>query len=144
MKYSREIADTTEKGQCRYNLYKSVIGRYLQAMDAGYYLEAITLMESLIMDRLDSALIYYGLSEQEFDFRTLATSLRELNAEGLITDDLYSAIDKWRIARNRALHNMAKIAVGESPVFNIRYEEQKDVAEMGYFLFKKLKEEIHK
>ena len=113
-------------------------------MDAGYYLEAITLMESLIMDRLDSALIYYGLSEQEFDFRTLATSLRELNAEGLITDDLYSAIDKWRIARNRALHNMAKIAVGESPVFNIRYEEQKDVAEMGYFLFKKLKEEIHK
>ena len=68
---TREIADTPEKGQKRYWLYRSVIDRYNEAYKSGYYLEAITLMESLITDRLESLLIYHGLITPNKAFMTL-------------------------------------------------------------------------
>ena len=138
----REVADTPQKGQIRHDLYKSVIDRYLEAMRAGYYLEAITLMESLISDRLESALNYYQLCQFSIGFRPLGDNLRSFFNQGIISDELYAEIDNWRKDRNQSLHEMAKIEFGTAPTFSHRYALQKTIAEAGYNIFKKLKEEL--
>lgn len=142
MSHIREIADTPEKGKIRNNLYTAVISRYKQAMDASYYLEAITLMESLITDRLESALNYYECPSQPSSYPTFKYSLDQLHKEGIISDGLYSDLDNWRASRNMALHNMAKIEKGDAPVFAARYSTISSIAQMGYTLFRKLETEI--
>lgn len=140
---TREIANTPEKGQKRYRLYKDVIGRYKQALKEGFYLEAITLMESIITDRLESALIYYGLLSPDKAFKTLERCLEKFNEnQGLLSDELFDEIKVWKDGRNHALHEMAKIEEGENAVFQQRYDNQKIIAEKGYDLFSKLKTEL--
>ena len=142
VKRSREVADTPQKGQKRYCLYKAVIDKYQEALDNHYYLEAITLMESLIADRLESAIIHYGLRTPENVFLTLGASINEIKrAEGLLSDDLLSKLDSWRESRNQALHEMAKIEDGDSAQFNQRYACLKQIAKNGYDLFKSINEE---
>lgn len=142
MNRTREIADTSDKRQKRYRLYKSVIGRYREAIDKGFYLEAITLMESIITDRLESVLIYYGLMNREKAFRTMEFCLQLFNeTQGIISDELYNRIVDWKNERNHALHEMAKIEEGDESSFSQRYNAQKKVAEQGYELFKAIKAE---
>lgn len=75
MTRTREIADNPQKGKIRYDLYKAVIHRYKEAMEKGFFLEAITLMESLISDRLESAINFYGLRPKGSDFRPLGETI---------------------------------------------------------------------
>lgn len=139
---TREIADTQKKGQTRHQLYKGVIDRYKEAMSAGFYLEAITLMESLITDRLESALIYYGKNTPNQVFLPLGSALKPFKDQGIISDRLYDRIDAWRKSRNQSLHEVAKIEEGTTPVFRDRYAIQQVIAHEGYEIFKALKEEL--
>ncbi len=111
-------------------------------MKGGFFLEAITLMESLISDRLESALIYYGVCTPDEVFKPLGENLKRLDSLGIISDELYDEINHWKKSRNTALHEMAKISVGERPTFIARYENQKPIAEQGYAIFKKIKNEL--
>lgn len=142
MTRTREIANTPEKGQVRYHLYKDVIDRYLDSMNDGYYLEAITLMESLITDRLESALIFYLKKTPSQVFLPLGDALSPFKDQGIISDQLYSRIDEWRKSRNQALHEIAKIEAGTTPVFEDRYSAQQSIAKDGYDVFKKINEEL--
>lgn len=142
MARSREIANTPHKRRTRYLLYKDLIDQYKIAMSEGFYLEAITLMESLITDRLESALIYYGKNSPDQVFLPLGNALSPFKDQGIISDQLYDRIDYWRKARNQALHEMAKIEEGTTPVFRERYAIQQVIARDGYEIFKSLKEEL--
>ena len=48
------VNDSPEIGKLRYETYKGVLSKYKKAMEVGCYLEAITLMESIVFDRLAS------------------------------------------------------------------------------------------
>lgn len=111
-------------------------------MEKGFYLEAIALMESIITDRFESALIFYEFIDPSEAFRTMGQCLEKLHSEGIISDKLYSDLKDWKNGRNRALHEMAKIEEGEQATFDQRYLEQKQIAEKGYVLFNSLKEEL--
>lgn len=142
MSRTREIADTSDKGMKRYRLYKSVIDRFMDARRDGFYLEAITLMESLITDRLESILIHYGIIRPEKSFLMLGPCIKALQeAQGILSDDLLAQLDDWRKARNQSLHEIAKIEEGDSAIFNQRYENLQSIAIGGYNLFKAIKEE---
>ena len=143
MKRTREIADTPEKGQKRYLLYKAVLDQYEKAKKNGYYLEAITLMESIITDRLESALIFYGAMTPDEAFLALEWAIKKLEKfSGIVSDKLLQDIIQWKNARNHALHEMAKIEDGDKSSFEQRYSDQKTVAEDGYKLFNKIKNEL--
>ena len=60
------INDSPEIGKLRYETYKGVLSKYKKAMEVGCYLEAITLMESIIFDRLAS--IVNEISEKDILF----------------------------------------------------------------------------
>ena len=140
MNRTREIANTPEKGQKRYLLYKAVIEQYKKAKENRFYLEAITLMESIITDRLESALIYHGIIEQDHAFRMLGDCLTK--AKNIISDQLFDELNMWRQSRNQALHEIAKIEEGDESSFEQRRPAQMLIAEEGYRLFNKLKKEL--
>lgn len=50
----KTVKDSPEIGKLRYETYKGVISKCDSAIKEGFYLEAITLMESMIFDRLTS------------------------------------------------------------------------------------------
>lgn len=141
MNRTRVIADNADKGHKRYRIYQSVIDRYLKAKEQGFYLEAITLMESIITDRLESALIYRGELSQDKAFITLDRCLNKLKGKGIISEALFERIEIWKDERNHALHEMAKIEEGDESSFEQRYSEQERVANDGYEIFKSLKKE---
>ena len=57
-------------GKTRYLLYRKGISRVKESIKSGYYLEAITLCESLIADRLESRLKFLTSSDK-YSFRPL-------------------------------------------------------------------------
>lgn len=144
MSKTRELANTPEKGQKRYRLYKDVIDHYHKAIENRFYLEAITLMESIITDRLESTLVYYGLIPCEDCFRTMESCIREFDTErgqGILSDALLNRIKDWKNGRNHALHEMAKIEDGDNTPFEQRYSDQERIAKHGYDIFNEIKKE---
>lgn len=119
-------------GSSRYNLYKQAYSRINDATKQGFYLEAITIIESLVSDRLESRLSF--LKGCDFSFKTLGGLIKESRKtetdselRWLVDQDL----DKWRNDRNKALHEMAKIADGDSSTWEERVKGIIPVAMAG-------------
>jgi hypothetical protein len=140
MSKKKEIRATAEEhnkvGMQRFRTYKASISRIKKAIDNEYYLEAITLCESLIADRLESRLKYLTNSD-EYSFKTLGKL-----QEGIIKHDSIDELKKmmifqkgdldiWRDKRNTALHAMAKIQDGDSREWEDKLTECKKIAEDG-------------
>lgn len=112
------------------------------SIEHGFYCEAITLSESIIADRLESRLSY--LRQQNCGFQMLGGLVKELGKEerNQLMLDTVQAVDVWRQLRNRAVHEMVKIAA-RGPVddwqdkpcdWDIRTAFLKDTAHHGYEL----------
>lgn len=142
-KEKRAVANNEEVGQLRYDTYRKSISRIKSSIDAGYYLEAITLTESLIADRLESRLNHLTKSS-DFSFRTLGALQKGIrNNES--NNDLIALVekekgklDKWRESRNKALHRMAKIEEGDDSNWEDKMKLCKDIAEKGEELRKEI------
>ncbi|MDD3803532.1 MAG: hypothetical protein PHW02_03980 [bacterium] len=66
MERRRMIVDNKEKGIIRFKLYKEVMSRLDFAIKEGFYLEAITLLESIITDKLESRYCYLKKTSKGF------------------------------------------------------------------------------
>ena len=134
----RQVANTPKKGMERHDLYDAAITRYNQAIGAHYYLEAITIMESLIADRLESYLIR-TTTDKQYAFKTLEKLIAGLRASNDVAMPI-SDIEIWKNARNKALHEMAKIEIDKYEDFQTKYDKTKSCAEDGMLLFRKIDE----
>jgi hypothetical protein len=108
-------------GAARYHLYRMAYGRINEAMQEGFYLEAITLIESLLADRLESRLTFVlGI---DFSFKTLGqliTKSGTSETDPALKTLVKTTVDSWRALRNDALHEMAKLAVGNTLTWSDR------------------------
>jgi hypothetical protein len=90
------------------------------AIDAGFNLEAITIQESIISDRLLSYVRGVDPSSKIHDrsgFGELITRWRKLAGASLIKpdgSDLGKITDEWRKKRNKAVHGLVKSTPGTS------------------------------
>lgn len=130
-------------GQQRYELFKSVIGRINQACQDGYYLEAITLIESLISDRLESYLSF--VLEDNIGFQNLGTlidNFRSKKNQEKIDNELKEVvlndIDDWRKKRNMILHEMAKIDFNNQLTWEQKCQDLDEIAKSGIDIFRKI------
>jgi hypothetical protein len=138
-------ASDNDIGQERYELYKSSFDWIKKSIDEGYYLEAISILESLVSDRLES---YLSFSlDRDFCFKNLGALIDKIKSDetdeilrSLIINDL----DKWRKQRNKAAHEMVKIEDGKSVVWEERVKINKEVAETGLLLFHNINNRIRK
>lgn len=138
----------TNDGMQRHNLYASVLAKRKKAMEDGYYLEAVTLTESIVADRLESRLSF--LKGEDFSFKPLGPLIIEAGKvetdeelKALVTDE-ENGLEAWRKRRNNAIHELAKIEEDSSVPWGARYEEVRQCAESGYELFRKINARVNK
>lgn len=146
MNRTRALAlPNNEIGQKRYELYKNAFDHINQSIESKYYLEAITLIESLITDRLESRLSF--LLDEDFSFKTLGKIIeksrqieQDENLKALISKDL----DEWRKHRNTAVHEMVKLEENQQTTWENRNVVLEKVAQDGYQLLKELNKQTSK
>lgn len=144
-------------GKQRQALYAKAYTRIDEAIKQGFLLEAITIEESIITDRLEARVAW--LSEQtQREFRNLGPLIelldtkkdkKQKNAEKMnkvkIQEsdsemlDLLSEINKWRKQRNEALHELVKFPDDvEEKCWEDFYSKTENVAKKGKKLSRKV------
>ena len=151
-KKTRQVASSGPKsqtGQARKNLYAGCLDRVSKALDDGYALEAITLLESLIADRLEARLAcIHGQKAEKRQFSTLGCLTQELKGKKAGEPEealhLYGCVDEWANLRNEALHEFAKLSEGSSKKWETKYKKAQKAAKKGMKLFRDLDKVIRK
>ena len=122
--------------------------RLKKAIDAGFYLEAITLCESMLADRLHSSLARrtkqivprnksFGwlIGAHESDPSLDKSS----STDGVKVNDIFGVMSAWKGERNELLHGFAKCFPGEAICEPAELMERaKDAAVEGQRLFRLL------
>jgi hypothetical protein len=148
MSEPRKRANTSSEndiGQERYELYKSAFSWVRKSIDEGYYLEAISIVESLVADRLESYLSF--LLKKDCSFKTLGALIESIKAnekDELLRALVLNDLNQWRKDRNRAAHEMVKIEDGQRVTWDERLAINKTVAETGLALVRKIDTQIRK
>ncbi|NOS81838.1 MAG: hypothetical protein HOP32_09700 [Nitrospira sp.] len=126
-------------GSKRYRLYREAYAHAKRAIEAGFYLEAIAVTESLLSDRLESRATF--LLQDDFSFKTLEKLIRTLaekEVDPILIDIVTTEVVNWKDLRNRALHEMAKLAHGDSETWHERVASLPEVATKGLAVVRKV------
>lgn len=118
-------------GLTRYQLYQKAWERITSASAAGYYLEAITLLESILTDRLESRASY--LTGQNEGYQNLGPLIRTLKKHENVPEfrPIIEEIDAWREQRNEAVHEMVKFQPGEHPTWEEKVKPLSQIVTEG-------------
>lgn len=130
----------SEVGMKRYQIIKEAIGHIKKSIENEYYLESITLCESLIADRLESRLKYLTNSDK-FSFKPLGELIKGIinkESDQKLKDYCNQELNSWKNKRNEALHAMAKIEDGSMKSWQQKIDDCKDAAIEGETLRKKI------
>jgi len=121
----------------KYSSYREAWTRIGRALDSDFPFEAVTILESMISDRLLSFLVGVGVSPQptlRSSFFQLIQSWKEVmrereDIEGL---ELATKVDDWRRARNAVVHGLVKSEPG-TPTARVGpfIDEAREAAEEG-------------
>ncbi len=130
-------------GKERYELYKSAFSWIKKSIDSGFYIEAISITESLIADRLESRISFitnsnYGLK----NLGTLIDKIKSSESDEALLNLVIHNLKHWKDARNKAAHEMVKIEDGKQITWEKRVEINKQVAEKGLHLVRQIDHRI--
>lgn len=137
----------------RFNAYKSTWKRINESIKDGYFLESITLIESIISDRLEARISM--LNDQNYrSFLPLGNNVSILlgkNKKSRLTKEsdldllnLLNKVDEWREKRNEALHEMVKVPDSNALSWEDKYAECQSIAKEGIKLARKVSNIIKK
>jgi hypothetical protein len=118
-------------------------------MRAGFYLEAVAILESMIADRLESRQARkHPDCPEKHEFSTLCRLAEEL--AGKKSDDsdeakqVYREAVRWASLRNTCVHELAKLEDGCSLSWDDRYAKVKETAISGLSLFRRLDNQVRR
>lgn len=106
------MAIMSEKQIGRYLRYKLAFERLDEALEEGWLLEAISLEESIITDRLISILNAKGetISKNQSLSRLISHAKKLMIGNGATVDgDFFHEFEQWRDARNECVHTFCKL-----------------------------------
>lgn len=130
-------------GNVRHNVFFDAIARYNQAIDAGFFVEAVALVESLISDRMESFVNEYFEPDDYSNDKlfNLCSAIQKTKEEEI--KKIADQINNWKNQRNDAIHALAKIEETdtENP-FRRKYKAAEECAKEGMVLFRKLDKAI--
>ena len=126
----------TPKQTGRYLRYKLAFERMDEALQEGWLLEAISLQESIITDRLISILKAKGETvHTKHSLGRLISRVKKTMTGSAITSegDFFNELEQWRDARNECVHAFCKLddhayAANSSEIFS---EKMWDTAKKG-------------
>ncbi len=102
----------TEKQIGRYLRYRLAFERLDEALLEGWLLEAISLEESIISDRLLSVLKAYkaDVPERQGLGNLITQTKKAITGSGsMIDEDIFTELDQWRNDRNECVHGFCKL-----------------------------------
>lgn len=138
LKRVRAVAGSANQvGMTRFQLYRNAWGRVADAESKGFYLEAITLIESLLSDRLESRARH--LTGTDHGFRNLGpllNSLRKADSDAAFLQ-AYGLIDVWRAKRNEALHELVKFEEDHRVTWEDKVRPLPQIVTQGRAVFRK-------
>jgi len=145
MSYSEEV------GRARYELYRGANRRLKQAIENGFWIEAVALCESILSDRIEARLSHLGGHEEEArKHKTLGALVRQIKSSDPkngyeYLHSIYQEVGEWNTARNSAIHRAVKISEGEEfRSWNERYNELEETATNGVDLVRRLSGDLRK
>jgi hypothetical protein len=143
---ARRVPERVENGNtAKHSSYALAFGWMKRALAHGFYLEAVTIAESVISDRLISQLCRLGAIESGESAGTpslgrLITIWKRAVPEPIRDahfEELQSATDTWRQQRNFVVHGIVKTAPGGAPPNTADFKRNAEaVARDGYRLAK--------
>ena len=145
----KTVIDDPNVGTIRHDTYFAAIEKYQQALDDKYYIECISLMESLIADRLES-LANQISDSNNYSYKTLEKLLEFLQGKkqkDSLNDEILQCLEYvviWKNGRNMAIHEMAKLTDNLNEPFSAKYANLKRIAEDGYKVFRDLDNSIRR
>ena len=102
----------TKKQTGRYLRYKLAFDRLDEALFEGWLLEAISLEESIITDRLLSIIgsdVNAAYTRQSLS-NIIAQAKKAMTGSGApVEGDIFNELDQWRDARNECVHAFCKL-----------------------------------
>lgn len=112
--FSQEFCDAAEQknpsSYQKYLSYRFAFQRMKESIEAGFFLEASTIAESVISDRLLSACNRKGTVSANLPLSKLINIAISVNPAVPTPESLH----EWRIARNQVIHAVSKSAPGKS------------------------------
>ena len=129
-----KLGYSPEIGKAKSELFKQAFKRVDRAISLGFHLEAITLIESLICDRIETIFSIY--SNTEVSPSTLGPLIKKLTQLELVEQNLIIELNDWRQRRNLVLHQMVKITHPESINWRARMIFARETAIDGRELLK--------
>jgi hypothetical protein len=120
LKRRSQAVPVPEGNANKYFSYSEAWVRIKKAHGSGFYLESVTLEESIIADRLVSFLVHVGEIQAESpvekcSFGQLIQLWRKRMPQPIQVQyfpDLHLAVDQWRKRRNQVVHGMVKSMPG--------------------------------
>lgn len=140
---TRPLKKETQGNTKKYDKYREAWTRIKRAQRNSFFLEAITIEESIISDRLSSYLKNKELYPKKsgfISFSDLIKAWKQAYPEPIQIDEienLREAVDEWRQLRNDAVHAIVKSKSGQSEVSLDEFlENARAAAEKGEIIAK--------
>ncbi len=137
----------SDTAQNRRNLYQNALKKVAAALNDGYAVEAVTLVESMIADRLEARRAnIHSQDRKKRMFSNLGPLVDELCGEKAGESDsskkLYKEVANWADERNKAIHELVKLPENSEQKWDDKYAEAQTTAEKGLDLFRRLDSKI--
>jgi hypothetical protein len=127
---------SVENGKFKYELIRSARKRIDRAIKSGFHIEATALLESLIADRLESA-IEYKTGEIK-KVQNLGPLVKTAESHGIISEELAAEVRSWSNNRAKVVHEMVKVSSEYSGSFRERMTFARHLAVEGKEILNKL------
>ena len=125
-------------GSQRAELYRNGIGRVERALREGFWLEAITLQESLISDRLEYLLSHVTGQHRHTTLFDLLNRIDRDVPSDLVDSALMEKVNSWRKQRNAALHMMMKFSAKQDTTWLERLAQCREAAWDGRIVMRQV------
>lgn len=131
-----KVEHNQEIGKAKQELFKQAFRRIEYSISKGFHLEAITIIESLMCDRLETSVSV--LNGEKIKPMNLGPLLKIAKGLPEFPQELIIEIDSWRKDRNLVMHQMVKITHHEVFDWHSRMKYARVTAVTGNDLVKKL------
>lgn len=128
---------TPELGKSKQQLYKLAYKRVQSSIRRGAHIEAIALLESIMSDRIESAIS--SVTRKPVSASTLGSIFKTLDKLSPADDDLKALVWAWNESRGLVIHQMVKLTNDYNSTWAERVKFAKTTAQEGLILLPQLR-----
>jgi hypothetical protein len=118
-------------------LYREAHKRLSRAIKNGFHIEAIAITESIMSDRIESAIS--SITGQVVEIDSLGRLISMFHLEHPIDDEFRIELREWNRARGQVIHQMVKLTNEHQATWHERMTFVRHTAIQGEMLLKELR-----